>query len=80
MLLPYHRFLIFIEDLADKVVAAVEPQRDHLDAAIVFPPCPGDATDKMGSFSMAQLGQPKSARPIHVSAKRSLGLHSRMEC
>lgn len=32
--------LIFIEDLAKKVVDAVEPVRDNLDAAIVFPSMP----------------------------------------
>ncbi|MBR8829503.1 MAG: magnesium chelatase subunit H [Gomphosphaeria aponina SAG 52.96 = DSM 107014] len=54
--------LIFIEDLADKVVAAVEPVRDNLDAAIVFPSMPQVMRlNKMGSFSMAQLGQSKSA-------------------
>jgi magnesium chelatase subunit H len=54
--------LIFIEDLAEKVVAAVEPHRDHLDVAVVFPSMPQVMRlNKMGSFSMAQLGQSKSA-------------------
>ncbi|HEY9667055.1 MAG TPA: cobaltochelatase subunit CobN, partial [Coleofasciculaceae cyanobacterium] len=54
--------LIFIEDLAEKVVAAVEPHRDRLDAAIVFPSMPQVMRlNKLGSFSMAQLGQSKSA-------------------
>lgn len=54
--------LIFIEDLADKVVAAVEPYRDTLDVAVVFPSMPQVMRlNKMGSFSMAQLGQSKSA-------------------
>jgi magnesium chelatase subunit H len=54
--------LIFIEDLADKVVAAVEPHRDHFDAAVVFPSMPQVMRlNKLGSFSMAQLGQSKSA-------------------
>ena len=54
--------LIFIEDLADKVVAAVEPYRDNLDVAVVFPSMPQVMRlNKMGSFSMAQLGQSKSA-------------------
>ncbi len=53
--------LIFIEDLADKVVAAVEPHRDRLDVAVVFPSMPQVMRlNKMGSFSMAQLGQSKS--------------------
>ena len=54
--------LIFIEDLADKVVAAVEPHRDRLDAAVVFPSMPQVMRlNKMGTFSMSQLGQSKSA-------------------
>ncbi|QLE57253.1 magnesium chelatase subunit H [Nostoc sp. TCL26-01] len=54
--------LIFIEDLAQKVVAAVEPHRDSLDVAVVFPSMPEVMRlNKMGSFSLAQLGQSKSA-------------------
>ncbi|MBD2429934.1 MULTISPECIES: magnesium chelatase subunit H [Fischerella] len=54
--------LIFIEELAQKVVAAVQPHRDRLDVAVVFPSMPEVMRlNKMGSFSMAQLGQSKSA-------------------
>ena len=54
--------LIFVEDLAQKVVEAVNPHRDNLDAAVVFPSMPEVMRlNKMGSFSMAQLGQSKSA-------------------
>ncbi|MEN9222537.1 MAG: magnesium chelatase subunit H, partial [Thermostichus sp. BF3_bins_97] len=54
--------LIFIEDIAQKVVNAVEPVRERLDAAVVFPSMPEVMRlNKMGSFSMAQLGQSKSA-------------------
>jgi len=54
--------LIFIEDLAEKVAVAVEPHRDRLDVAVVFPSMPQVMRlNKMGSFSMAQLGQSKSA-------------------
>ncbi|NEO87999.1 MAG: magnesium chelatase subunit H [Spirulina sp. SIO3F2] len=54
--------LIFIEDLADKVVAAVKPHRDRLDAAVVFPSMPQVMRlNKMGRFSMENLGQSKSA-------------------
>ncbi|HIK41606.1 magnesium chelatase subunit H [Thermoleptolyngbya sp. M55_K2018_002] len=53
--------LIFIEELAEKVVAAVQPMRDRLDAAIVFPSMPQVMRlNKLGSFSMSQLGQSKS--------------------
>ncbi|MBW4603915.1 MAG: magnesium chelatase subunit H [Calothrix sp. FI2-JRJ7] len=54
--------LIFIEDLAQKVVEAVQPIRDKLDVAVVFPSMPEVMRlNKMGSFSLAQLGQSKSA-------------------
>lgn len=54
--------LIFIEDLAEKVVAAVQPHRDRLDAAVVFPSMPQVMRlNKMGKFSMENLGQSKSA-------------------
>jgi magnesium chelatase subunit H len=54
--------LIFIEDLAEKVATAVQPHRDRLDVAVVFPSMPQVMRlNKMGSFSMAQLGQSKSA-------------------
>ncbi len=54
--------LIFIEDLAEKVVAAVQPHRDRLNAAVVFPSMPQVMRlNKLGSFSMSQLGQSKSA-------------------
>ena len=53
--------LIFIEDLADKVVDAVQPHRDRLDAVVIFPSMPQVMRlNKLGSFSMAQLGQSKS--------------------
>lgn len=54
--------LIFIEDIAQKVVQAVEPLRERLDAVVVFPSMPEVMRlNKMGAFSMAQLGQSKSA-------------------
>jgi magnesium chelatase subunit H len=54
--------LIFLEDLADKVVEAVAPHRDRLDVAVVFPSMPQVMRlNKMGSFSMANLGQSQSA-------------------
>ena len=54
--------LIFVEELAEKVVAAVKPHRDRLNVAVVFPSMPEVMRlNKMGSFSMAQLGQSKSA-------------------
>ncbi len=53
--------LIFLEDLADKLVAAVEPIKDNLDVSVVFPSMPQVMRlNKMGSFSLAQIGQSKS--------------------
>ena len=53
--------LIFLEDLADKIVAAVEPVKDNLDVSVVFPSMPQVMRlNKMGSFSLAQIGQSKS--------------------
>ncbi len=53
--------LIFIEDLAQKVVNAVTPHKERLKASVVFPSMPEVMRlNKLGSFSMAQLGQSKS--------------------
>ena len=53
--------LIFVEELALKVKAAVEKQRDRMDAVLVFPSMPEVMRlNKLGSFSMSQLGQSKS--------------------
>ncbi|KAK9814827.1 hypothetical protein WJX72_012187 [[Myrmecia] bisecta] len=53
--------LIFIEELADKIVAAVKPVRDRLDACLIFPSMPAVMRlNKLGTFSMEQLGQSKS--------------------
>ncbi|KAI7837358.1 hypothetical protein COHA_008797 [Chlorella ohadii] len=49
--------LIFIEELADKIVQAVQPCRDSLDACLIFPSMPAVMKlNKLGSFSMSQLG------------------------
>ena len=53
--------LIFVEELALKIKAAVEKERDRLDAVLVFPSMPEVMRlNKLGSFSMSQLGQSKS--------------------
>ncbi|MFN3927591.1 MAG: magnesium chelatase subunit H [Pseudanabaenaceae cyanobacterium] len=54
--------LIFIEDLANKVVEAVQPHRERLAVCLVFPSMPQVMRlNKLGSFNMAKLGQSKSA-------------------
>ncbi|XP_039136875.1 magnesium-chelatase subunit ChlH, chloroplastic [Dioscorea cayenensis subsp. rotundata] len=53
--------LIFVEELALKVKEAVEKERDRMDAVLVFPSMPEVMRlNKLGSFSMSQLGQSKS--------------------
>ena len=63
--------LIFIEELAEKIVAAVEPVRSNLDACLVFPSMPAVMRlNKLGTFSLAQLGQSKSPFAEFVRAQR----------
>lgn len=57
--------LIFVQDLAELVVDAVKPVRDRLDACVIFPSMPDVMRlNKLGTFSMAQLGQSKSNSAI----------------
>lgn len=53
--------LIFVEELAEKIVEAVTPARDNMDAILVFPSMPAVMRlNKLGTFAMEQLGQGKS--------------------
>ena len=53
--------LIFVQELAEKVVEVVKPQRDNLDACLIFPSMPEVMRlNKVGSFTMKNLGQSKS--------------------
>ncbi|MCP9914875.1 magnesium chelatase subunit H [Cyanobium sp. ATX 6F1] len=66
--------LIFIEDLAQKVVEAVAPHRDRLKALVVFPSMPEVMRlNKLGTFSMAQLGQSKSAIASFMKKRKEAG-------
>ncbi len=66
--------LIFIEDLAQKVVEAVSPHRDRLKAAVVFPSMPEVMRlNKLGTFSMAQLGQSKSVIAGFMKKRKESG-------
>ncbi|KGG15223.1 MULTISPECIES: magnesium chelatase subunit H [unclassified Prochlorococcus] len=66
--------LIFIEDLAQKVVEAVEPHRESLKAAVIFPSMPEVMRlNKLGSFSMAQLGQSKSLIGDFMKKRKEAG-------
>ncbi len=66
--------LIFIEDLAQKVVEAVEPYKENLKAAVVFPSMPEVMRlNKLGTFSMAQLGQSKSIIGDFMKKRKEAG-------
>lgn len=63
--------LIFVEELAVKVKAAVEAERDRMDAVLIFPSMPDVMRlNKLGTFSMSQLGQSKSAIAQFMRKKR----------
>lgn len=63
--------LIFVEELAQKVKTVLEANRDRLDAVIVFPSMPEVMRmNKLGTFSMSQLGQSKSAIAQFMRRKR----------
>lgn len=64
--------LIFVEELALKVKDAVEKQRDRMDAVLVFPSMPEVMRlNKLGSFSMSQLGQSKARSSSFSRTRRS---------
>ncbi|WP_320674572.1 magnesium chelatase subunit H [Prochlorococcus sp. MIT 1341] len=66
--------LIFIEDLAQKLVEAVTPHRDQLKAAVIFPSMPEVMRlNKLGTFSMAQLGQSKSVFASFMKKRKEAG-------
>ena len=63
--------LIFIEDLAEKIVEVVGPQRDRLDACVILPSMPAVMKlNKLGGFNMAQLGQSKSLMSDFMKSAR----------
>eukprot|EP00894_Picocystis_sp_ML_P001751 jgi/Pico_ML_1/52268/g2997.t1 len=66
--------LIFIEELAEKVLDVVQPERERMDAVLIFPSMPAVMRlNKLGSFSMAQLGQSKSVVADFMKAKKAKG-------
>ncbi|OSX70306.1 hypothetical protein BU14_0809s0010 [Porphyra umbilicalis] len=63
--------LIFVQELAERVTAAVEPHRERLDACIIFPSMPEVMRlNKLGTFNMSQLGQSKSAIASFMKKRR----------
>lgn len=63
--------LIFVQELAEKVVEVVEPARNNLDAVLVFPSMPEVMRlNKVGSFTMKNLGQSKSVVADFMKKKK----------
>eukprot|EP00871_Galdieria_phlegrea_P003759 jgi/Galph1/4384/GphlegSOOS_G3038.1 len=63
--------LIFVQELAERVVEAVQPYREKLDACIVFPSMPEVMRlNKLGTFTLSRLGQSKSAIAQFMRKKR----------
>ena len=65
--------LIFVQELAEKVVAVIEPERERLDSVLIFPSMPEVMRmNKVGSFTMKNLGQSKSVVSDLQSEQRSI--------
>jgi magnesium chelatase subunit H len=63
--------LIFVQELAEKVIDVVQPAREHLDAVLVFPSMPEVMRlNKIGSFTMKNLGQSKSVVADFMKKKK----------
>ncbi|CBJ25524.1 Magnesium chelatase subunit H, putative chloroplast precursor [Ectocarpus siliculosus] len=63
--------LIFVQELAEEVQKVVEPLRDQLDAVVVFPSMPEVMRlNKVGSFTMQNLGQSKSVVSDFMKKKK----------
>lgn len=63
--------LIFVQELAEKVVEVVAPVRDNLDACLIFPSMPEVMRlNKVGSFTMKNLGQSKSVVADFMKKKK----------
>jgi magnesium chelatase subunit H len=63
--------LIFVQELAEKVTEVVQPLRDQLDAVLIFPSMPEVMRlNKVGSFTMKNLGQSKSVVADFMKKKK----------
>jgi len=63
--------LIFVQELAEKVTEVVQPLRDNLDACLIFPSMPEVMRlNKVGSFTMKNLGQSKSVVADFMKSKK----------
>jgi len=66
--------LIFVQELADKVVEAVEPHRERMDALCIFPSMPQVMRlNKIGSFTMASMGQSKNVMTDFMKKNKPSG-------
>jgi len=64
--------LIFVQELAEKVVEVIQPERERLDAVLVFPSMPEVMRlNKVGGFTMKNLGQSKSVIGDFMKKKKS---------
>jgi magnesium chelatase subunit H len=63
--------LIFVQELAERVIEVVQPARERLDAVLVFPSMPEVMRlNKVGSFTMKNLGQSKSVVADFMKKKK----------
>jgi magnesium chelatase subunit H len=63
--------LIFVQELAEKVIQVIQPARDKLDAVLIFPSMPEVMRlNKVGSFTMKNLGQSKSVVADFMKKKK----------
>ncbi len=61
-----------------QIVQAVQPRREKLDACLIFPSMPAVMKlNKLGTFSMAQLGQSKSIIGDFIKSARKVNRHAR---
>lgn len=62
-----------MQELAEEVQKVVAPLRDQLDAVVVFPSMPEVMRlNKVGSFSMQNLGQSKSVVSDFMKQKKKV--------
>ena len=56
-----------------QIVEAVQPMRERLDACLIFPSMPAVMKlNKLGTFSMSQLGQSKSIIGDFIKSARQV--------
>ena len=66
--------LIFVQELAEKVVETVGPYREKLDACLIFPSMPEVMKlNKVGAFSMSNMGQTRTIIGDFMKSKKKEG-------